>query len=377
MTSREMDVLLACGAYCVHRSDGSEVRKHVDDSLNWSSLTERALHHGITPLLFRALEATSQDVMPIQEFEKLRVSFQAMANRNLYLTGELLKLLRLFRDNDIPATPFKGPVLSAMLFGDLTFREFGDLDILVDVSNVTAARDLLLANGYIAQHLTEKFDLYMQFGHEVDLLRPTGNVAVDLQWRFASEWVAFPIDLIEYWDRLESHRIGGELVWQPVPEDLLLVLCGHGYRHLWAQLKWIVDIAGFVNRFGNAVNWNILLTRAAQRGGLRIVLLGLYLAQDLLGSSLPGIVTNAIERDKNIGVLGAFVRSQFLESRRFAHRSIGARNIIFKLLFHLKARERWRDKFPKPIPIAKCAIYWGQRYVRHYSRRLSRLASTR
>jgi Uncharacterised nucleotidyltransferase len=374
MTSPEMDLLVSCAAYCVHGLDAPALRSRAGRSLHWATLVAQAQQHGVTTLLFRALDATSGDTVPSLELKKLRDRFQLTANGSLFLTGELLKLLRLFRDHNIAALPFKGPVLSVLLYDDPTFREFGDLDILVAVSDVVSARDLLLANGYVAKHLMEKFELYAQFGHELDLVRRDGNVTVDLQWRFASKWIPFPIDLIDLWQHLEPHRVGGELVPQPIAEDLLLLLCGHGYRHLWVQLKWIVDIAGFVNRYGETINWDAALKRAGNLGGLRIVLLGLYLAQDLLGANLHNAVKNAIKCDRHIGELGALVRREILEGRQSSNMSFNPLSLANKLQFHLKVRERWRDKLPNPIPMFYCARYWGQRYIRHYSRRLSLLA---
>ena len=61
-----------------------------------------------------------------------------------------------------------------LLFGDPTFREFGDLDILVPISDVVRARDVLLANGYVTKYLTDQFESYTQFGHELDLEKIIG-----------------------------------------------------------------------------------------------------------------------------------------------------------------------------------------------------------
>ena len=377
MIQPEVDLLLHCAGFCVGGVDAKAVRTRAEKPLDWAALIEHARQHGVTLLLFRALESACPDVIPIQEFQKLRQNFQMTANGNLFLTGELLKLLRLLRSNRIAAVPFKGPILSILLFGDVTFREFGDLDILVPMSDVIAARDLLLSNGYAAKHLSEKFDLYTQFGHELDLLRHDGNVAVDLQWRFASKWIAFPIDLDDFWKRLESRPIGGEFVLQPALDDLLLLLCGHGYRHLWAQLKWIVDVAAYVNRFGETIPWCEALEQAAQLGGRRIVLLGLHLARELLGTALPQEVRNAIDCDPKIGELGLIVRNQIIGKPQTTENFRRSRQFVTKLRFHFKARERWQDKLPNPFPFGQCVFYWGQRYFRHYSRQLSAFAGVR
>jgi len=50
---------------------------------------------------------------------------------NFFLTKELLELLTLFEAHCIPASPYKGPALAIMAYGNLALRQFSDLNILV------------------------------------------------------------------------------------------------------------------------------------------------------------------------------------------------------------------------------------------------------
>jgi Uncharacterised nucleotidyltransferase len=376
-TSREIELLLKSLQYCVHATGAEAVRALATNGVDWNVLANLARHHGVTPPLFRALESVCPDLVPAPQLQKLAHYFKVTANRNLVLTGELLRLVRLLRNNQISAVPFKGPVLSMLLFGDSSFREFSDLDILVRVSDVVRARDVLIANGYSAKHLMEQFELYTRFGHELDMVREDRQVALDLQWRFASNWIAFPIDFDDFWNRLETHRIGGEEVLQPALDDMLLVLCGHGYRHFWEQLKWIVDIAAFMQVFSGNIPWAATLERATRLGGRRLILLGLHLANRAIGTPLPMEIKHAIECDPNIEALGNEVFKQMAAGSRAPGCSHSAAPFLNKLQFHFKARERWRDKLPDPWPYGQFLLYWAGRYSRHYSRQLSSIAGTK
>ncbi|GAG91885.1 unnamed protein product, partial [marine sediment metagenome] len=83
------------------------------------------------PLLYQSLKKTCPEAVPDDTLEQLRAYFLTNAKRNLFLTGKLLRLLELLKDNGILAVPFKGPVLAESVYGDLSLRQFADLDILV------------------------------------------------------------------------------------------------------------------------------------------------------------------------------------------------------------------------------------------------------
>jgi len=100
------------------------------------------------PLLYRSLKKTCQQAVPSTYLEQLRDLFLTNAARNVFLTAKLLELLDLFKENNIAALPFKGPVLAESIYGDISLRQFVDLDVLVHKRDALKARNLLLAHGY-------------------------------------------------------------------------------------------------------------------------------------------------------------------------------------------------------------------------------------
>ena len=79
--------------------------------------------------------------------DQLRDDFNDNSRRNLFLTRELLNLLTLFETHQIPAIPFKGPVLAASVYGNLALRQFSDLDLIIHKQHVAKARELLVSAG--------------------------------------------------------------------------------------------------------------------------------------------------------------------------------------------------------------------------------------
>ena len=114
------------------------------DDASW----EAAGRHGLQPLLYRHLADGCPEAVPVARLAELRECYQANRGRALLLSGELVALVALFQEHGILAIPFKGPVLGAALYGDVTLREFGDLDLFVRRRDVPLVAALLEDRGY-------------------------------------------------------------------------------------------------------------------------------------------------------------------------------------------------------------------------------------
>jgi hypothetical protein len=120
------------------------------------------------------------------------------------------------------------------------------------------------------------------------------------------------------------------------PEDMLLTLCAHGASHCWTHLSMICDIAELL-RSQKHLDWQQICRRAGSLGSLRMVLLGLSLAHELLGADLPAEITSQAKADRLLEPLVQQVHKGLIS----ATTELG---MLKTVLFHLRARERWRDR---------------------------------
>ena len=261
-----------------------------------------------------------------------------IARRNLHLTGELLSLLDLFSAHGIPAVPFKGPVLAAVLLGDVALREFIDLDILVRQRDVGPAKDLLLSRGY-------RPELLVEAGHEAALLasgyhyplRRDDGLTVELHWALGPREFPYPLDVDDVWTRLQPVALGGRTVHTLGAEDLLLFLCAHGAKHCWWRRQWVADVAELIGREGG-LDWDTVVGRARARGAERMLLLGLWLAYDLFDAPAPEPLVARARGDASVRALADDVRGRLFATNPAPLKPWHAH------LFHLRVRERWRDR---------------------------------
>jgi hypothetical protein len=342
-TRPEMELLLLCACTCPDERRAERIGALLQENIDWVYLIRTALKHGVMPLLYWSLHTTYPEGVPKVTIDELRGHFHANVRRNLFLTRELLKILDLFEMHKIPVMPFKGPFLSASAYGNLSLRQFSDLDILVHKRDALKAKDLLISEGYrpTLQLDGAREAAYLQYQYVYQFGRNDGRVTVELHWEITWRYFSFLLPPEHLWERLYPVPFAGTTVLNLPPEDLLLLLCVHGSKHLWERLEWICDIAELC-RTHQKIDWARILEQARRLGSERMLLVGLFLASDLLGTVLPKEVLQRIEADSVVISLAAQVYGRlFCETDAQA----GLFEQSRFCLFHFRVRERLRDRF--------------------------------
>jgi len=334
----ENELLLCCAR--THMDQEKIDRGHalLRNGIDWTLLIRMTQLHGLMPLLYKNIDAHFPEDVPPLILNQLQEWYVANARRNLLLVGQLLMLLRLFRDNDIPVIPYKGAVLAASAHGDITLREFHDLDFLVQQDHLLRARDLLLSRGYQLSVKGDGGDVVRQNSqYEVGLVLAHAGIHVELKWDIVARYFALPMDMTALWTRLKPVLIEGREIYTFSPEDTLLILCIHGTKHLWASLMWVTDISELIQA-NPGLNWQWLWDHSNTLGSRRMLSLGLSLARDLLGTSLPKKVEQQVEADPPVKRLTEEV------SRRLFDRSNLSPSVLESITFHCRAREHLSDR---------------------------------
>ena len=170
-TSPEIELLLCCARTQIDDATAEQINKLVEQEIDWANLLQIADRHRVFPLLTQSLLATCPEAVPPDILARLRHLFHAQGQHNLALTSKLLKILNLFKEHNIDAIPFKGPVLAASAYSNLLLRQNGDLDLLVKESDFQKAIDLLISQGYVQT---------IQVPWEVHLTYKDGRNSIDL-----------------------------------------------------------------------------------------------------------------------------------------------------------------------------------------------------
>jgi hypothetical protein len=336
----EIELLLCCARLHVKPEGSLRLRGLLRQELDWDYLLGAASIHGVIPLLYHHLKANGPEAIPAPVWSRLQEeSFQNTA-WNLFLTRELLKILALFEAEGISAIPFKGPALAAFAYGNLSLRQFSDLDLLVRWEDLLRAKDLLISLGYHPNISLDgaKETAFLRSRKDYVFAHESNGATLDLHWKILPDYLSFPWELGGLWEgQLERRWLAGKRVLDLSPEDLLLALCMHGDMHVWERLAWLADVAALIEMHPE-MDWGKILESADRLHSRRRLFVGLSLAKDLLDACLPEDIWERIKTDSKVQALARQVRQRLF-------READSRFMIFgEVKFHLRGTERFSDK---------------------------------
>ncbi len=304
-----MSLLTACARTQVDAEQARQIRDVVASGMvDWENLVEIAEHHNVLPLLCQNLNAICPDSVPGAVLADLNQRFMANAKSNLFLTGELCRILNHYDRAGLKSMPYKGPLLAESVYGNLALRRFCDLDILVRQEEVPAAWKELVAVGYEPQEELDcaRETFCRRFAHHYGFIHRAKDVLVELHWSVVPRWFSAGFDMNAVWARAGSAQLAGRTVATPCSEDTLLMLCLHGAKEGWSSLGWICDLNELVQK--RPIDWEDMFKTARRCGCEALLCLGLLLARSCLSTPLPDPVLERIVANRPVQSIAEAVR---------------------------------------------------------------------
>ncbi|MBE7383306.1 MAG: nucleotidyltransferase family protein [Leptolyngbya sp. SIO1E4] len=344
----EVELVIDCARTHLEPERCDRIRHLLSLDLDWKFVIVLATQHRVLPLVFHALKQIDSNHVPPEVFTHLQTFFGRHIFRNLNQLAEITRLINLLKQHQIPAIPFKGPTLTLNIYGDIALRQFDDLDILVAPADFLNARQVLMKQGGYQRPKPSNFlSLEQEHAHlrsvcECSLVHRTQKTVVDLHQQLTGgTFIAYPFEFSALWQRLTPVSAPHQL-FTLCPEDLLLYLCVHGTKSLWKRLVWICDVAALIQQTP-ALDWESLLQKAQTAKIERMLLLGLHLAEQVLGNTLPALITQRIAADATVRALSEQVCQRLLagEYGLSSHFDLEMMKFQFRAIADPKAQVRY------------------------------------
>ena len=305
---------------------------HVPEQLDWDYVVATARAHGLLPLLQKHV---NQAAVPGHVLSCLKREAVANSQSMLHLAGKQLRVYKLFQKHGIPVAIFKGALLAQMAYGEMSLRQAGDIDMLINSRDFAQTRLLLESLGYEMHPRLTRAQLASHLNNhcEIQFMRDDWFTVVDLHWDLAPRSFVFGLKAEDVMSRLQSVSLGGTMVQTFGAEDLLLYQAMHGAKHLWRRLEWISSLAESL-RATPELDWDTLINRAANARATRILALGLRLVEQF--SDVPVPVVASVDKDRSMQAMAKAIRAQIFSNLRYA-------DSTETNLYNLRIMDRKRD----------------------------------
>lgn len=187
----------------------------------------------------------------------LKKHYEVILFQNMVLRHHEDRICKALDELSIDAIPLKGTRFAERAFGHFAARGTSDIDILVRPRDLKRAVDCVKAMGFTPEKKIHNHAvLYKE--HE----RTANPLVVELHWTLEKKFGS-DLDDGRFWkkaSRIEPYSN----IYEMSLIHTFYYICLHGIRHRMDSLKYTLDIAQLLERYGDRIDYALLLEQAAR-----------------------------------------------------------------------------------------------------------------
>lgn len=341
---------------------------------DWNAFIDLAYEHGVFPLVYKTLKNYGE-LIPQEILHSIKMLNIEIVKENMLMTAELIKVMKLLEKNNIEALAFKGPTLAQMAYGNITLRQYSDLDIFVHKKDIYKIYDLLKDTYSRSLKLTTSQEpTWFKYAHDLGLTSPNGT-HIEFHWTMLDTDHPVNLEKINFFHHKASIAINKTQVNVMSNEIFLVYLCIHGSKHMFERIEWIVDIDQFVRT--QNIDWDLVFQLSQNKNYKYFVNLGFYLAKQLFNSPIK------VPEYKNFEIIEKHIYSSWNDIETFDNKTnleymlllftskVDKLKYLHKIYLKPTFSEYWFVDLPKPLyflyyPLRQCLLiykYFLKRFI--------------
>ncbi len=223
----------------------------------WRGILEEADRHRMAFILYQWINDSGRaELLPSAMLEDLKARIFKQAARNLALAHEAASIFPSFSARHVYCAPIRGFALAEALYGDITARPMGDLDLLVRKQDLPEVAETMRALGF--HEMDRRPGFAQMYSYTLKFIKErNGWVIVEPHWTLCYPPFADRLDMDAVWKRCTSGRVLGIETRLLSREDLILHLCLHLIHSTdSAPLLWFHELDRFIRK--ESTDWDLL-----------------------------------------------------------------------------------------------------------------------
>lgn len=236
-----------------------EEKCEFDERIKWTFLVQLAKEQNILPLFVEGATKYSPYVSRPEYGSEMQEVFATVASQ-VKRTNAFLKLYKAFTDEGIYPLVLKGLVCRELYRKLRDHRPSGDEDILISLSEYWRAKDVLIANGYIAQ-IESETEAQLEQLQEVSFIHPKERLHIELHLNPMGRENFVRSRMSDYFKNVfKDYReveIQGVRVRTMNHQHHLLFLILHAFRHFTGGgfgIRQMLDVLLYQERYGMEID---------------------------------------------------------------------------------------------------------------------------
>ncbi len=217
------------------------------EHIDWDKFLQLVIKHRLTSHILKHSRFLAENI-PIPTYEKLMEIRLDRSKLSLNFAIHAIRMYQKFEEHDIKHCFFKGPLLSLELYQDVGYRNFRDLDLLVNLKDVEKAKLIIEELGFDCIYPRIQLSAKQQranykLSHHYHFIHPAQITQVELHWNITnpkSFYEKKTEDIIN-----NSRKISVSNYSLPYLSKInnLVYLAAHGSIHQWYRLFWLKDFS--------------------------------------------------------------------------------------------------------------------------------------
>ena len=321
--------------------------KGLPQPIDWNRFASLAARHRVQALCWDSL-APLADGIPVLAASMLRDQSRNIVASNLKAAAECQRLANIFEAAGIPLLFLKGLALSALAYPKPYLKMGVDIDLLIEPRHVSEAADLLRSANYVLVSPVRNDARALKRWHHIRKesvwRRSDGEHQIDLHTKPADHLDMLPGLAANSPSQLVDVSTGISLRTL-TDRDLFAYLCVHGASSAWFRLKWVCDLAAFLEHHSED-DVEELFERAGELRAERAAGQALLLADKLFSIPLSARLRERLSASPAVRWLVRLAENQLLNSKEPTERILGTATIH---LSQFRMVTGWRFKLTETL----------------------------
>ncbi|BBB89579.1 MAG TPA: nucleotidyltransferase family protein [Methylomusa anaerophila] len=149
--NKEAELVLYSSRLNITESDKSKITEIIiNNEIDWGTFLYYCCHHRVTPLVLKTFwQLNLINSIEINVYNAMKSICDHVKRKNIIYYTEIDIINKQFYNHEIKAVMLKGGILAPFVYKDISLRQFGDIDFLVDMDDISIVTKILEESGFI------------------------------------------------------------------------------------------------------------------------------------------------------------------------------------------------------------------------------------